>query len=610
MKPNFQSFFSRLKELAKKIKNRLPFGKNKKVIDQAELDKKLVFNLSKSRIPNLNQLKQLPKFLSPKEKKILWSLLAVIIISVLFLGFNFYIKNLENVPAVGGEYTEGLIGKPQYINPVLAQTNDVDSDISSLLFSSLFKYNNKKELIPDLVSTYEISEDKKVYTFHIKENVYWHDGRPLTADDIIFTINTIKDPEFKSPLAVSLGGLNAGKIDEQTVQFRLPEPFAPFLDILTFGILPKHIWENVPTANFNLAEYNLKPVGSGPFKFRSLIKDKMGNIRSYSIIRNEDFYGRKPYLEKINFKFFPDFESAIEALKNKGIQGISYLPKKFKEDIKLIKSLEIYSLKLPQYTAVFFNPKNNEILKDRNIRSALALALNKSEILEQALGNEGEIIHGPILPGFLGYHEDIKKHEFNPEGAGKILEENGWKMSEEGFRKKDEQDLNIVLTTVDQPTNIKTLELVKKYWNDIGIKTDLQVVPKNKIQKEIIRSRSYEALIYGEIIGTDPDPYPFWHSSQIESPGLNLSLFANKRVDELIEEARQTTDPEARSQKYIDFQNIIAAELPAIFLYSPTYTYVLDKKIKGFDVTHISMPAQRFNNIEEWYIKEKKSWKR
>ncbi len=610
MESNSQNSSSSLSVIKKKIKNILAFRKDKGLNKQQELDKKLVLNLSKSRIPNLKQIKQLPIFLSIKERKIIWALLAIIIICALFWGLSFYSKNLEDTPAKGGEYVEGLIGKPQYVNPVLAQTSDVDSDVSRLLFSGLFKYNNKQELIPDLVSTYEISEDNKTYTLHVEKNVFWHDDKPLTVDDILFTVEVIQDPDFKSPLAVSLSGIRVEKIDEQTIQFILPEPFAPFLDILTFGVLPKHIWENIPTANFNLAEYNLKPIGSGPFKFKSLIKDKLGNIRSYTITRNETFYNRKPYLEQIIFKFFPDFQSAIEALKNKSIQGISYLPKEYKEEIRLVKSLQIHSLKLSQHTAIFFNPKNNETLKDLNIRTALALSINKEEVIQQTLGGEGKIIHGPILSGFLGYHEEIKKYEYDPEKAKEILEENDWKTTEENFRKKDEQELKITLTTVDQPTNIKAIELIKTYWQEIGVKTDLQIIAKNKIQKETIKPRNYEVLLYGEILGTDPDPYPFWHSSQIESPGLNLSLFANKRVDELIEEARQITDPQIRSEKYIQFQDILAAELPAIFLYSPTYTYVLDQRIKGFDVMHISIPADRFNNLEEWYVKTKKTFKR
>lgn len=635
---------------------------------QNGLDKKLVHQLSENKLPKAKQIKHLGKILSSKELLILRISGAVIIICLIFLGVKFYLKNFLPTPIVGGEHVEALVGAPQYINPLLSQTNDVDQDITKLVFSGLLKYDKDLNLVPDLATEYQISEDQKTYTFTLKQNVKWHDGTPFTADDVIFSVQSILDPDFKSPLLPSFRGVEINKVDANTVTFTLPEPFPPFLEALTFGILPEHIWQEIPPINANLTEYNLKPIGTGPWKFKKLNKDSLGNIKSYVLVPNKDYYGPKPYLEKITFKFYPDFETAVQAIKSKSVGGISFLPKRLKDELTSSTNINFYSFSLPQYTAVFFNQKQNEILKDKNVRKALSLAIDKPKILSEALRLEGEIIDGPIIPGFPGYNPNLEKVVYDAEQANQILEDAGWKkispqdfrlylekeyqkLQEESldsardkkeeqeeenqevatstavttleefieqnvavdqtfYRQKGEQILEITLTTVDQPENVKAAELIQNFWQNVGVKTNLDIVSSGRISREVIKPRNYDALLYGEIVGADPDPFPFWHSSQNQDPGLNLAIFANRQVDKLLEDARKTTDAAKRHELYSQFQNIIVSEIPAIFLYNPTYTYVLDKNIKGLDISRITIPSDRFNNLEEWYIKTKRKYKK
>ncbi len=626
-------------------------------VQQKELDKKLVYSLNKTKIPSPKQLKYLSQVLSPKQRLLVNGSIILIIAGLIFIAGVFYFRNFLPTPTVGGEYTEGLIGAPQYINPLLSQTNDVDSDISRLVFSGLLKYDRELQLVSDLAQSFETSEDQKSYTFVLKENLTWHDGQPLTADDVIFTFRNIKDPDFKSPLLISFRGVEIEKIDSRTVKFILPEPYPAFLEVLTVGVLPEHIWGEIPPINANLTEYNLKPIGSGPWEFKSLVKDRLGNIKSYVLVPSPDYCGPKPYLEKITFKFYPDFESAVGALKNHSIEGISFLPKELKSQISGRKDIKYYSFYLPQYTAIFFNQKQNEILKDKNLRTALAISIDKSKILTEALQLEGEIIDGPILPVEISQNED-KKIAFDQQKANQILDEDGWKRitsqeyqefirkqeaeknkesadtnyetqnqnqatttqetiaetSPQGeapqafYRKKDDKILEITLTTVNQPENTKATELIKEFWQNVGIKVDLQIVEGSRIRREIIKPRNYQVLLFGIIVGSNPDPYPFWHSSQIQDPGLNLALFANREVDKLLEDAKKTADSEQQKQNYQRFQDILTAELPAIFLYNPTYTYLVDQKIKGVNLYRIIIPADRFNNLEDWYIKTQRRW--
>ncbi len=583
---------------------------------QTHLDRQLVVSLNRRKIPNLKQFKYLPKVLSSREKRQAQALILIIAVCLIFLVIDSYLLLTVAIPKVGGEYVEALIGSPRFINPILAQTNDVDLDLSKLIFSGLMKYDKNQQLIPDLADSYEISPDQLTYTFHLKKKVKWQDGEKFTAADVIFTIASIQDPEFKSPLDAGFRGVTAEKVDDYTIKLILKEPFAPFLSMLTFGILPEHLWYNIPPANADLTELNKKPVGTGPWSVDNFKKDKTGLIKSYTLVINPDYYGSRPYLDKLVFKFYGDYFSAIDALKNRSVSGIAYLPLEYKDELKKQKNINYFGLKQPQYTAIFFNQNKNELLKSDYIRQALALSLDKKTIVEQNLGSDAELIDEPTLPT-IPDNPDIAHYSYDPEGAAALLEKNGWQLTStstggltEQIRKKKNWYLTITLTTVDQPQNVAIAKMIKSYWDRIGVQTNLEIVDKSKIIQDTINNRNYEALLFGENFGADPDPFPFWHSSQNEYPGLNLAIFSDKKVDDLLEKARKTNNWEERKNYYWEFQKIIAQALPVVFLFTPTYIYPQDNKIKGFDINSIFLPADRFANLNEWYINTKRVWKK
>jgi len=583
---------------------------------QNRLDKKLVSSLNTKKIPSFRQLKYISHYLSKKERIVSQIALLVFVVSLLFVLVRIYQYVTVAIPKPGGEYTEALVGTPKYINPILSQTNDTDMDLTRLTFSGLMKVSPDQELVEDLAERYEISENQKTYTFYLRKDIKFHDGENLTADDVIFTFESILDPEFNSPLYLNFKGVGIERVDDYTIRFNLQEPFIPFSSSLTFGILPAHIWQEVPPENALLADFNLRPIGSGPYQFKSLVKDKNGNIKSYELVRNDNYYAHIPYIEKLYFKFYPDLNSALEAIENKKVDGISFVPNDKKEEVeKRNGKVNYQALRLPQYTAIFFN-QENKLLKTREVREALALSINKEEIIQEALSGEGEIINGPILPGYIGYNPEIKKYQFDLEAAKKELEDAGWvyPQTAEGeppaqVRVKGEAELAFAISTIDQQEYLKTVEIIKEAWQTIGVRVETKIYSTKDIQKKVIKPRAYEALLFGEIIGIDPDPYPFWHSSQSRDPGLNLAVFYNKDIDQLLEEARKTNDEEQRRMKYLHFQNILADEIPAIFLYNPIYTYGLNNKIKGREGKYITVPSNRFSGIENWYINTKRVWK-
>ncbi len=611
------------------------FSKNKSQnISIEDLRKNKFFSIFKKInlkkfIKKIKNIIFIPKVLSKPEKIIILLAFICIFCSTIYLSVTIIPNYIQEKPAFGGTYTEGVVGQPQFINPILAPASDSDSDITRLVYSSLLTYNENQELVLDLAENYEISEDQKNYTFYLKKGVKWHDGEEVTADDIVFTIQTIKNPEYQSPLRTSFSGVAIEKIDDYAIKFTLTgDAFSPFLkENTTFGILPKHIWQDISPKNVTLSEYNLEPVGSGPYSFKEYKKDKKTSfINSYTLTAFEDYFDKKPYIEEIVFRFYDEYEPLITAYNKHEVEGINFLPVDEKENLK--KDINEYTLNLPRYYAVFFNEAKNNILANTKVRQAIAYGVDRQKIIDEVLMGQANLVDSPILPGFLGYNPEVKKYEYDPEKAKTILEEEGWKMEDQSvedtedkateenavelgnYRHKDNTELNITLTYAMQPEFSQIFQIISDNLKEIGINVIPQEIDSTNLQSEYIRTRSYEALIYGQLISHDPDPYAFWHSSQREDPGLNLTSFKNKSVDNLLEEARKTSNEEDRITKYLNFQNIVAEEEPALFLYSPTYLYGVNKEIKGITLEYISIPSDRFANINNWYIKTNRYWKK
>lgn len=589
-----------------------------KLAKTPDINQQLLLKLNRKKIPSWQQVKQLPKVLNPVEKIQFNGAVLILILAVLALGWRFYLKTSDTEAAKGGSYTEGLIGNPNLINPILA-TSDVDRDLVRLIYAGLMKFDGSGNLVPDLAAGYNIDASQKIYTFELKNDIKWHDGESVKAEDIIFTFNAIKNQEFKSPYRSSFNGVNVSKVNDNTVQFTLEKPMSGLLSLLTIGLMPEHLWYSIPAIGAPLSDLNIKPIGAGPYKFKSLTRDSSGNIKSYSLNSYAEYHQGAAYITELSFKFYPDYDTAVTALQNKNVEGLIYLPNQYKNTLAN-NSLNFHSLSFPQYTAVFFNPNNNALLSDNDFRRALALAIDKERILQEVLNGDGQIIATPILPGMPGFDSEIKSEEYSLDKAKELLEKLGWQTSpDHAFRIKPNKnakegeavpELSIKLTTIDQSDNTKIISLIKEAWESIGIKTEIEIVPKDRIRQDIIETRNYQALVFGEVLNTASGPYPFWHSSQTKYPGLNLSIFSNKDIDKNLETARNASDEETKIEALKNFQKKLLELNYTIILYNPTYTYPTASRIKGLDsLQFINAPADRFNNINAWYIKTKRTLK-
>lgn len=558
--------------------------------------------------PSRKQWNLLPTVLANWERMLLAIASLLALASFVTLGVRFINRHMVPYPRSGGSYTEALVGQPQFINPVLAHTSDADLDLTELIYRGLFRIDEQGQVVGDLATHSEMSADGKTYIITLSQNAAWQDGEPFTSSDVLFTFNLIQDPATQSPYLKTFKGMQIEVVDEHTVKMTLETAYAPFLSTLTAGILPEHVWSDIPATNIGLTEYNLQPIGSGPFQFQSLTKDRLGTIKSYRVERFSNYEGKKPYLNDITFRFYADSAAALDALKRHRVQGIGATTSDM-SPVLAKEPVTVRALRLPQYTAVFYNLKNNANMKDAAVRSALGQAVDKSAVIQDALDGAAESIATPILPGFVGYNPEVKGSAFDPEAAKKALDDAGWKLPDGSqVRKKGDRELSIVLTTVDRPDYVKVADALKQYWKAVGVATDVRAISSNDILRKAVKPRSYDALLFGEIIGNDPDPYPFWHSSQGIDPGLNLSVYVDKKADQLLEEARQTSDFEKRRLDYLEFQNILATDQPALFLYSPLYFYALPKKMGGFAMDRITVPSDRFDGVEGWFLKTRSQW--
>lgn len=478
-----------------------------------------------------------------------------------------------------------------------------------LVYNGLLKYDSQGKVVPDLAESYDISDDKTTYTFHLKKNVSWHDGEPFNAEDVIFTTNVISDPSYRSALRSNWQGIETNLMDDYTITFTIKTPYVGFLNNLTFGILPKHIWESVSPDKFYLTELNLEPIGTGPFKYQSFQKDSKGNILSYKLVANPSYFAAKPYISKITFNFYIDDNSVLEAYNKKEIMGIGGLSSQKLDNLKGQNSTQVYKFNMPRYFSVFFNQTKSVALAHDEVREAIALATDRKEIIDNVLHSNANEVFSPILDGMIGYSTDIPRKEFNLEKANQTLEEKGWQKNSEGIREKDGAQLEITLVTTDWEELTETAEILKTQWGEIGMKVTVNSFSISDIQQNYIRPREYDALLFGQVLGADPDPFSFWHSTNKKDPGLNLSLFGNSDTDKLIDDGRIEFDTEKRNSYYIDFQKKLEEENPAIFLYSPSYIYPVNKKLKGIDIKNLVSPSRRFSEVEKWYVKTKREWK-
>lgn len=560
--------------------------------------------------PSILELKLALRRLYKWEKLALLGFSLVLVVGLLGMWTELQKRFALVVPVEGGLVREGIIGTPHLVNPVIAST-DADRDLVALVYSGLMKPDGRGGLEKDLAESYSISENGLEYTFILKENLSWHDGEKLTSDDVVFTIQALRVPAIKSPARANWEGVEVETPDARTVRFLLKKPYAPFLENATLGILPRHIWKTATPEQFSLSEFNRQPVGAGPYQIDKVRRNSAGIITMYELESFNDYALGEPLIPKMDIFFYNSESEAVSAFERGDVDSLGSVSAENEKRLELAGG-SVKTLVLPRVFGVFFNQNKSEILRDEAVRKSLNMATDKDFLIKEVLGGYGVPLKGPIPQAVLG--ENTGENSFNLEEARLALEKGGWKQNDEGLRQKKKSakvtlDLALTIATANTPELVKTAEMIKSMWQELGAKIELKFFEIGDLNQNVIRPREYEGLLFGQIVGRDPDPFPFWHSSQRNDPGLNIALYANKTADSLIEAARTENDIEKRKNKYADFQKEVEKDLPAIFLYSPYYLYAAHSDLKGFDTDIITVPSERFANVYKWHLYTSRVWK-
>jgi peptide/nickel transport system substrate-binding protein len=511
------------------------------------------------------------------------------------------------VPEEGGIYTEGLAGAPQYVNPLLAQYNQVDEDLVSLIFNGLTRTDEKGELEPDLASSWTASPDGRTYLFYLRRDIRWSDGEPFDADDVLFTIDLMQDPDFPGvPYLSDLWRtVSVEKVDAYTIRFRLKEPFPPFADYTTIGILPEHVLRDVPARDLLTHPFNTHPIGTGPFLVESMSAEQALLVPNphYVSPKGRNVRREQPYLAGIEFLFYPTYEQLLTAYQAGEIQGISYVPSYLFPEAAALTSLNLYSARLSGYQIVYLNlqdPEGSPFFQDARVRRALLLALDRQALIDEALNGQGIVANGPIRPWSWAYDSELSPVEYDPAQAEALLAEANWLDTDsDGIRDKNEHPLQFTLLTGEDPAFIRLGHAMAEQWARYGVR--VQVEPLGAGLSGRLRSRDFQAVLVELLLSGDPDPYPLWHQTQIEG-GQNYGGWDNREASEALEQARSVTDRDQRKAYYVQFQRIYAEETPALIIAYPTYTYAVDQSVRNVQIGPMVNPSDRFHNIADWYI--------
>ena len=506
-------------------------------------------------------------------------------------------------PAYGGTYVEGVAGVPQYLNPVIAAT-DVDQDVARLAFSGLTRYDRTGAIVPDLASAFHTESDGRIWTFDIREDAMWHDGQPVTADDVVFTVKLLQDRGYVGPYSDAFRGVTVDRVSARTVRFTLPDVYGPFADSTTVPLLPSHLLGNVPYVELSRQPFNASPIGTGPFRVTEV------DARQIVLLRNEDFYRTRParsrpYLDKVILRFYPDQTDALLALSRGEVDGVGGLSSQDGARARSLKSAVLYSLPTDNFVSLFLNVRPEKVVfRDRAVRQAIATAIDRGRVLQLAEDGRGTVADEFVPSSSWAYVKDVTKYMYSVQDAAALLDAADWKDHDgDGIRDKGGQKLAFTISTSDEPARLAAATQIQRDLNAVGMSVSVNSMPFGELVDGVARQRTFDALLVEIAVSGDPDPYTFFHSTEVNDPGHNFSGFSTLPIDRNLEAARRTFDEAARRDLYAPVFQAISKEVPVVFLYFSDYLYAQSAQVQGQRIAPLTDPRERFWNVEDWYVR-------
>ncbi len=545
-------------------------------------------------------------------RKIGWQVLLVgigFLLSGAVLAYLATTYTTEYRPAPGGTYVESVSGYPHTLNPLLSFYNDADSDVAALTFSGLTRLGPLGIVEPDLAQSWTIETTGITYTFQLRDDVIWHDGAPFSADDVLFTVGLLQDPDYPGPpdIAALWQSIQVHKLDTLTVQFVLSEPYAPFIDYTTIGLLPAHLLQSISAADLPTLDFNHAPIGTGPFRITEVRFDE-GQISEVIFKRFPRYYGKNPYLENLILRFYPTPEAAFESYQSGIVEGVARIPPALLAQAWEEPELNLYAARTSEMGVLYLNELISATVPFDNarVRQALLFSLDRQELVDTVLLGQALVPHTPLLPGTWAYStENISPYHYDPGRAARRFNEAGWGRDAEGvLRNAEGAPFTFSLMVSNTPQEVALAQNIVQQWARVGITVTLQTVPP-LVLSGALESRGYQAALARLVVPGDPDPYAFWHETQALG-GQNYTGFRHRRISEILELARTTVDREERLTLYKEFQQLFMEEVPAFPLYVPIYVYAVDTRVQEVQIRPLMYPGDRFYNIADWYVLQRR----
>jgi peptide/nickel transport system substrate-binding protein len=552
----------------------------------------------------VRRIEELFAHMSISERALTFLCAIVLIVSVFGMLKTLNYEITTEVPARGGSISEGVVGSPRFINPVLA-VSETDRALTSLLYAGLTRMSSDDTIVPELAESYEVDESGLVYTFYLRQNAKFHDGTPVTADDVLFTIQKCRDPLIKSPRRADWEGVTVEKVNDYTITFTLDKPYALFLFNTSLGILPKHVWKDLSPEEFTFSANNLSGIGAGPYVYDSIMYSSDGIPDTYRMYSYKEYVLGEVYISSFIFNFYRTDADLVKAFSSASIAGFGGISPVMQKEVSITPSYIEHDITLPRIFALFFNQGKESPLSNIEVRRALAEVVNREPIINDVLHGYGTPLAGP-LPSIQSQGVFSTT---SYEKAAEILDAAGWKVSEEtSIRSKDGTELTLSIATANTEELKAAARLIAEQWRSLGVKVKVELYDTGDLNINVVRPRNFDVLLFGEVTGRTPDLFAFWHSSQKNDPGLNITQYQNKKADQLLEKTRSSIDLKERFSLNSELSNVVTNDIPAIFLYAPQYIYILPTYVHGVTFPQVMEAHERFNDVRNWYIEYDRVW--
>lgn len=557
-------------------------------------------------------LKRLESLRASRQHIVAWLLMVLAIIAVIGLQLSVSSQQYTVEAAVaGGTYAEGVVGKLDTLNPLYASSS-AEVAASRLLFSSLYDYDATGHLRPSVATGLKISNKGRTYTVTLRDDVKWHDGAELTASDVAFTIETIKNPEarVRSSLAANWQSVTVKAVDTRTLVFTLPA-YAAFPHALTFPIVPKHILDRVPVGALQESAFSRTPVGSGPFAYRLFRSADGASVHKVvHLTANERYFKGKPRLSRFELHAYGDSAGLVNAIKAHEVtSAIDAVSGDTSVITKAGYTLDQYPVDSGVYALM--NTARG-VFRDQSVRQALRMAVDASKV-RQAAGDNLPQLDLPFITGQVEGAAALRVPEHNPDKAATLLDKAGWKL-QNGIRTQKKQQLTFVITTIKNEQYERAANEVSRQLAAVGVKTTINAVdttaPRSNFVQDVLQARNYDMLVYELPIGADPDVYAYWHSSQLGASGYNFTNYKNGVADAALVSARDRTEQQLRDAKYLVFATQWLQDAPAIGLYQQVISYAHNPNATSLaDGTQLVSAPDRYSNVLTWSVDRARVYK-